>query len=62
MAQEPIDLKLFSEVKSVLTSSNNDTSNAFCKAGVGAFQYFAFPMPPKNSYDAVYEGILLGGK
>ncbi|RUS85366.1 hypothetical protein EGW08_006851 [Elysia chlorotica] len=61
MAQEPIDLKLFSEVKAVLTSNNNDTSDAFCKAGVGAFKYFAFPMPPKNNYDMVYEGIFLGG-
>ncbi|GFR61672.1 dual specificity phosphatase DUPD1 [Elysia marginata] len=60
MAQEPIDLKLFSEVKAILQSGNNDASDAFCKAGVGSFKYFAFPMPPKNTHDLVYEGILLG--
>ncbi|GFO00304.1 dual specificity phosphatase dupd1 [Plakobranchus ocellatus] len=60
MAGEQIDLKLFSEVKHVLAEANNDTTDAFCKAGVGAFKYFAFPMPPKNSYDEVYDNILLG--
>lgn len=63
MTQTPIDLKLFSEVKLVLSMA----SNASLAAGktserpmLGSFSYFGLPLFPKNPCDEVYPGIWLG--
>ncbi|CAG5124444.1 unnamed protein product [Candidula unifasciata] len=64
MMHTPIDLKLYSEVKDILTKACIEASDAAKKASeralIGSFSYFGFPMPPKNPCDEVYPGIWLG--
>ncbi|KAK7505300.1 hypothetical protein BaRGS_00003462 [Batillaria attramentaria] len=56
---DPIDLKLYHDLKDVLQKSSSTSSKAPPKPG--AFTLFNFPEAPKNPYDLVYDGIYLGG-
>ncbi|BFZ22177.1 hypothetical protein BsWGS_25216 [Bradybaena similaris] len=64
MTQTPIDLKLFSEVKLVLSMASNATLAARKTSDrpmLGSFSYFGLGgLLPKNPYDQVYPGIWLG--
>lgn len=57
---DPIDLKLYHNVKGVLLQKWS--GNSFNKGPLkpGAFTLFNFPDPPKNPYDLVFKGIYLG--
>jgi len=60
MAQIPVNLKLFSEIKELLMSENDKMTAKKPGPPVGSFTLFNFPAEPKNSFDEVYPGIVLG--
>ena len=60
MSQEPVNLRLYSEVKEYLKNANDNASPKKGPPSAGSFAYFSFPSAPKNPCDEVFPGIFLG--